>query len=205
MAKQATQERLGGILGNITSFRPKINRRTALEAAVLGMVVVLAIIFRVMRIRWGAYMDAFDPLFQLRVTEYVVENGYKAWFSWFDMRSWYPWGKNMPRTTYPGVPFTGAFIYFVLRALGLQVTVYDVCLYFPVFMGTITCIVAYFLGKDLGGSSSGLFAAFLLAISESFIGRTGLGFYDTENIGIFGMTTTVFLFLRSIDKERSSR
>jgi len=205
MAKQATQERLSGILGNISSFRPRLNRRTALEAAVLGMVVVLAIIFRAMRVRWGPYMDAFDPLFQLRVTEYVVENGYKSWFTWYDMRSWYPWGRDIAVSSYPGVPFSGAFVYFVARALGLDVTVYNVCLYFPVMMGALTCIVAYFLGKDLGGSSTGLFAAFFLAISESFIGRTGLGFYDTENLGIFGMTTTVFLFLRSLDKERTSR
>ena len=136
-------------------------------------------------------MDAFDPLFQLRVTEYIVENGFASWFTWHDTMSWYPWGRNIARTSYPGIPFTGAVFYYLAQALNLDVTLYQVCLYFPVLMGAITCIAAYFLGKDLGGSTTGLLAAFFMAISEAFIGRTSLGFYDTENIGIFGMNVCV--------------
>lgn len=203
MAKTTDQGRFGGLTGALGSLMPRINRRTAIELAVLGLVVVLAVLFRVMRVRWGAYMDAFDPLFQLRVTEYVVENGYASWFTWHDTMSWYPWGRNIATSSYPGVPFTGAFVYFLAQALSLDVTVYQVALYFPVLMGTLTCIVAYFLGRDLGGSSTGLLAAFFMAISEAFIGRTSLGFYDTENIGIFGMTAIALFYLRSLDSDRS--
>jgi len=203
MAKTTDRGRFGALTGTLGSLTPRITRRTALELAVLGMVVVLAVLFRAMRVRWGAYMDAFDPLFQLRVTEYVVENGYASWFTWRDTMSWYPWGRNIATSSYPGVPFTGAFVYSVARAIGLDVTVFQVCLYFPVLMGAVTCIVAYFLGRDLGGSSTGLVAAFFMAISEAFIGRTSLGFYDTENLGIFGMTVVALFFLRSLDSDRS--
>jgi dolichyl-diphosphooligosaccharide--protein glycosyltransferase len=203
MAKNTNQGRFGALSGTLGSLTPRITRRTAIELAVLGMVVVLAVLFRAMRVQWGAYMDAFDPLFQLRVTEYVVENGYASWFSWHDTMSWYPWGRNIATSSYPGVPFTGAFVYSVARALGLDVTVYQVCLYFPVLMGAVTCVVAYFLGRDLGGSSTGLIAAFFMAISEAFIGRTSLGFYDTENIGIFGMVAISLFYLRSLDSDRS--
>ena len=199
------QGRLSGILGGLTSFRPRLSRRTALEASILGMVLVLAIIFRIMKVRWGPYMDAFDPLYQLRMTEYVVENGYSAWFTWHDTMSWWPWGRNVARSSFPGVPFTGAFVYGLVSALGFEFSVHDVCLYVPVLMGVLTCVAIYFLGKDLGGSAVGLFSAFFMAISEAFIARTALGFYDTENIGLFGMATTALLFLRSIDKERPSR
>ncbi|MEE8354716.1 MAG: STT3 domain-containing protein, partial [Candidatus Bathyarchaeia archaeon] len=40
-------------------------------------------------------------------------------------------------------------------------------------------------------------------ISEAFIGRTSLGFYDTENIGILGMTAVALFYLRSLDSDRS--
>jgi dolichyl-diphosphooligosaccharide--protein glycosyltransferase len=203
MTKTTDQGRSGALTGALGSLMPRITRRTALELAVLGLVVVLAILFRAMRVRWGAYMDAFDPLFQLRVTEYVVENGFSSWFTWHDTMSWYPWGRDIATSSYPGVPFTGAFVYFLARALSLDVTVFQVCLYFPVLMGAITCIVAYFLGRDLGSSTTGLLAAFFMAISEAFIGRTSLGFYDTENIGIFGMTVITLFFLRSLDSDRS--
>ncbi len=202
MTKTTKQSRLSGILDGISSLRPRLSRKTALEVSILGMVLVLAIIFRVMKVRWGPYMDAFDPLFQLRVTEYIVENGYSSFFTWHDTMSWWPWGRDIARSTFPGVPFSGAFVYQVLKTFGFNFTVHDVALYFPVLMGTVTCISIYFLGKDLGGSSVGLISAFFMAVSEAFIARTSLGFYDTENIGIFGMTTVALLFLRSVDKER---
>ncbi len=199
MAKTTDQ----GRFSSIRSYIPQINRRTALELSILGLVIVIAVLFRAMRVRWGAYMDAFDPLFQFRVTEYIVENGYASFFTWHDTLSWYPWGRNIAKNSYPGVPFTGAFIYHLTQALNLDVTVYQVCLYFPVLMGAITCIAAYFIGKDIGGNSTGVIAAFFMAISEAFIARTSLGFYDTENIGIFGMTIIALFFLRSLDEDHT--
>jgi dolichyl-diphosphooligosaccharide--protein glycosyltransferase len=204
MAKSLGQGRVGNLLGNITSLRPRLSRRKALEISVLGMTLVLAVVFRVIRVRWGAYLDAFDPLFQYRVTEYVVKNGYAAWFNWHDTLSWYPMGRDIFLSSYPGVPFSAAFIYNLLQALGFKVSVYNVCLYFPVLMSVVTCVTVYFLGKDLGGSSVGLFSAFFLAVSEAFISRTALGFFDTENIGIFGMAATALFFLRSIEEEKQT-
>ena len=202
MARDKARGRVGDILGRVLSFRPSLSRRTVLEASILGMALVLAVVFRVIRVRWGAYLDAFDPLFQYRVTEYVVKNGYAAWFTWNDTLSWYPMGRDIYLSSYPGVPFSAAFVYNLLQALGFNVSVYNVCLYFPVLMSVVTCVTVYFLGKDLGGSSVGLFSAFFLAVSEAFISRTALGFFDTENIGIFGMAATALFFLRSIEEEK---
>ncbi len=42
-----------------------------------------------------------------------------------------------------------------------------------------------------------------MAISPSYIGRTVAGFFDTENIGIFGIVATPFFFLRSIQTNNS--
>jgi len=187
---------LTGALGRLSFLRVKGS--TVLEASVLALVVILSALFRVLPLRWGAYFTAYDPLFQYRVTEYVVDNGYAAWFSWHDALSWYPWGRDIAHSSFPGLPFSAAFVWHVLHGLGINVSVYDVCLYFPLLMAALTCIAAYFLGRDLGGGAVGLFAAFFMSISPAFIGRTSLGFFDTENIGIFGMVTTSLFFLRSI-------
>lgn len=203
MAKTSMLGRLGSLLRGISRLRPKLARRTILEASILGMVLVIAVVFRVIRIRWGTILDEYDPLFQYRVTEYVVRNGYSAWFSWHDTLSWYPMGRDIFKTSFPGVPFAAATVYHILHALGFTVSVYDACLFFPVFMGVMTCGLMYFLGRELGGSTVGLFAAFFMAISQPFIGRTALGFYDTENTGIFCMTALSLFFLRSIDKEKT--
>jgi dolichyl-diphosphooligosaccharide--protein glycosyltransferase len=190
------------MIKSLSSIISRFNVKTVMELSILGLILIIAIIFRVYKIRWGPYLDAFDPLYQYRVTEYIVDNGYSSFFDWHDSLSWWPWGRNVARNTFPGVPFSAAFIYLVLQMIGVNITVHTVCLFFPVLMAVLTCIAIFFLGKDLGGGSVGLLAAFFMAINEAFIGRTALGFFDTENIGIFGMVTVSLFFLRSIETEK---
>jgi len=198
--RRSTVDVLTGALRRIPL---RIKTKTVLEISALSLIVVLAIILRVLPIRWGTYFTAYDPLFQYRVTEYVVKNGYSAWFNWHDTLSWYPMGRDVPESSFPGLPFSAAFAHTLIHAFGFNISVYDLCIFFPLLMAGLTCIVSYFLGRDLGGGSAGLFTAFFMAVSTAFISRTHLGFFDTENIGIFGMVTTSLFFLRSIEKDKT--
>jgi dolichyl-diphosphooligosaccharide--protein glycosyltransferase len=72
-------------------------------------------------------------------------------------------------------------------------------------MAVITCIAIYFFGKDIGGKEVGLFSAFFLALNASYIGRTSLGFFDDETIGVFGIIIFSLFFLRAIEQEKPMR
>jgi len=172
---------------------------------------------RLLPIRWGFHLSEFDPHFQYRITKDMVENGFFAWASWHDDMSWYPYGRNMGTTSYPGLPATAAVMYITLKALGLSPApmyssnplttdpLFNLCIIFPVIMGTLTCLVIYFLGRDIGGKEVGLFSALFLALNSSYIGRTSLGFFDDETVGIFSLLLFIFFFLRSIEPERPLR
>jgi len=169
---------------------------------------------RLLPLRWGFYLSEFDPYYQYRLAKHMVENGFFAWTSWHDTMSWYPYGRDVARTSFPGLALTAAFFYLVLRALGLPLApafafdpfssdpLFNFCVIFPVIMGTVTCLVIYFVGKDIGGEEAGLFSAFFLALNTSYISRTSLGFFDDETVGIFGILLFIFFFLRSIETER---
>jgi len=182
--------------------RIRPNRLQALEIGVLATIVVAAVLLRVLPLQYGAYFNAFDPLFQYRATKYIVENGFASWWTWHDTLSWYPMGRDVANSAYPGIPFTAALLYLLQRSLGLGISLYNVCLYFPVFMAMLTVIAIYYLGREISGRSVGLFSALFQAIVPAFISRTSLGFFDTENIGIFAIVVNGLFFLRSIDKER---
>lgn len=177
----------------------RISRLQAIEIAVVAILVVVAALIRILPLQYGAYLTAFDPLFQYRATEYVVENGYAAWWTWHDDLSWYPMGRNIAASAYPGIPFTAAFLYGIAKIFISNLTVLDVALYFPVFMAVLTIITIYFLGKEVVGGSAGVFAALFMAISPAYIRRSTLGFFDTENIGIFAIVLTSLFFLRAND------
>ena len=181
----------------------RINRLQAIEIAVIAIVAVVAALIRILPLQYGAYLTAFDPLFQFRATEYVVENGYAAWWTWHDTLSWYPMGRDIASTAYPGIPFTAAFLYGIAKIFISNLTVLDVALYYPVFMAVLTIIAIYFLGKEVAGSPAGIFAALFMAISPAYIRRSTLGFFDTENIGIFAIVLTSLFFLRANDEKHN--
>ncbi|MDH5733975.1 MAG: glycosyltransferase family 39 protein [Candidatus Bathyarchaeota archaeon] len=168
--------------------------------------------------RWGFYLSEFDPHWQYRLGKHMIDNGFFAWTSWVDHISWYPWGRNVGADAFPGLSGTAAFFYSILASLGIQFPssvspvhplasdpFFNFCVIFPTIMATLTCLVIYFLGKDIGGKEVGLLSALFLALNGSYISRTSLGFFDDEAVGIFGILLFIFFFLRSIDSERTLR
>ena len=157
----------------------RLTKLRAIEISIIAIIALVAGLIRVLPLQYGAYFTAFDPLFQYRATEYVVENGFASWWTWHDALSWYPMGRNVATSAYPGIPFAAAILYLIQRTFGLGISLYNICLYFPVFMAILTVISIYYLGKELSGKPTGIFSALFMAINPAFIARTSLGFFDT--------------------------
>jgi dolichyl-diphosphooligosaccharide--protein glycosyltransferase len=210
-----SRENFVAALGKLGSLRIKISHASLLELSILILILTLAFTIRLLPLRWGYYLSEFDPYFQFRITDHIVQNGVLSYTTWTnDPMSWWPWGRDVPHTSYPALGLTATFFYSILNALGVPMApmfttdplsanpVYNFVIIFPAIMAVITCVVIYFFGKDIGGKETGLFAALFLAINASYIGRTSLGFFDDETIGIFGILLVGFFFLRSLDAER---
>jgi len=203
-------------LKKVTVLRFKVSHSSLIHTCILFLVLFLAFTVRMLPIRWGIHLSEFDPHFQYRLAKHMVDNGFFAWLQWSDPMRWYPYGVDVGRSL-PGLPGTAAFFYVVLRALGLSpppmVTsnplttdpLFILCIIFPVIMGTLTCLVMYFFGRDVGGKEVGLFSALFLALNSAHISRTSFGFFDDETVGIFGILLFFLFFLRSIEPERSLR
>jgi len=181
--------------------KAKISRGSIMLFVALLFIFITALLLRLEPlIDTQPIVRAFDPWFQLRVTDYVAENGYAAFFTWYDDATWVPWGRNMTTTSYVGVPFTSAFFYFLLNGMGIQVSVLAVSLALPAFMGALTAVVAFFLGREIGNNTVGLFSGLFMAFIPAFLTRTIAGFYDNECIGVFAIVLTSFFFLRSLKR-----
>jgi hypothetical protein len=93
----------------------------------------------------GPVIHEFDPYFNFRATEYLYEHGRAKFFKWFDYMSWYPLGRPVGTTIYPGMQFTAVWIknHIVGDAMSLN----DVCCYIPAWFGAIatifTALIAY--------------------------------------------------------------
>merc|ERR1712227_749259 len=149
-------------------------------------------------IRFESIIHEFDPWFNYRSTAYMVKHGFYDFLNWFDERAWYPLGRIVGGTVYPGLMITSGSIHYMLSLLNIPVHIRDVCVFLaPLFSG-LTAISTYFLTKELWSQGAGLFAACFIAIVPGYISRSVAGSYDNEGIAIFALMFTYYLWIKSV-------
>jgi len=205
LGKYVNRETLADRVDSIRKTASGVSRGTVLEYIALSLIVIIALAVRLMPIRWGYYLNEFDPYLQWRMIQYTVDHGFLAWFQWHDTMSWYPYGADMPTWNLYGEAFVVAAIVMLLRDLGVAASPFNAAMVFPVVAGTLTVLVAYFLGKDFWGKGAGLLTALFLALNPSSIGRTQLGFLRHEPLGILLMLLMFLFFRRSTVPKSSTR
>jgi dolichyl-diphosphooligosaccharide--protein glycosyltransferase len=193
------------LFNRLKTYLTSIPKASYLNFLCILVVAVAAALLRSLPLRWGVYLSEFDPYLQYRITEHVVNNGFSSFFSWYDNMSWYPWGRDMTTQAYPGLAFTAAMLYSFVRSIGIQISVLELTVIFPIIFGTATCIVLYIFAKDLWGRGAAILAGLFLAFSGSHIFRSAAGFFDTETLGIFAMILSFYFYLRAISPERTYR
>ncbi|WOK94829.1 dolichyl-diphosphooligosaccharide--protein glycosyltransferase subunit STT3B [Canna indica] len=171
-----------------------------IRVAALALIYVLAFAVRLFSVlRYESMIHEFDPYFNYRTTLFLTRNGFYEFWNWFDSESWYPLGRIIGGTLYPGLMVTAALIYRALRFLTFAVHIRDVCVLTAPFFASNTTIVAYFFGKEIWDSGAGLVAAALIAICPGYISRSVAGSYDNEGVAIFALLFTFYLFVKAVN------
>jgi dolichyl-diphosphooligosaccharide--protein glycosyltransferase len=86
---------------------------------------------------YGRVIHEFDPYFNYRAAEYLWQHGYKKFFQWFDYQSWYPLGRPVGTTIYPGMQFTSVWIkMFILPDWSIN----DICCFVPAWFGVLATL-----------------------------------------------------------------
>merc|ERR1719450_322599 len=149
-------------------------------------------------IRFESIIHEFDPWFNYRATHHMVEHNFYDFLNWFDDRAWYPLGRIVGGTVYPGLMITSGSIHHILSSLNIPTHIRDICVFLaPLFSG-LTAIATYFLTKELWSAGAGLFAAGFIAIVPGYISRSVAGSYDNEGIAIFALMFTYFLWIKAV-------
>ena len=78
--------------------------KVAAWMAAISVAMFLAYDIRIYAIiNYGKVIHEFDPWFNFRATQYLADNGWSKFFKWFDYMSWYPLGRPVGTTIYPGM------------------------------------------------------------------------------------------------------
>jgi len=183
-------------LFKIGTFDFKLNHLLVIGVLVLSFSI--SFLIRSQGAEFGSELNEFDPFFNFRATEFIVENGYLEYFDWHDDKSWYPEGRNVSATSQVMLHMTAAGTY---QIFGGDLSLYDFTILFPVIFGSLTVIVIFALVRVIGGTTAGLFAAILFSVSLPILLRGTIGWFKSEPLGIFYGILGLYFFLSGIKTE----
>jgi len=149
---------------------------------------------------YGYVIHEFDPWFNYRATEYLAANGWHAFFHWYDYMSWYPLGRPVGTTIYPGMQIIAVGIWKVLNEyIGYSITLNDVCCLVPAWFGVAATVFCGLLALECSGKYiAGSVAAFVMAIVPAHIMRSVAGGYDNESVAKTAMMLTFYTWVRAL-------
>ncbi len=188
-------------------------------ALTLTGVFVVSLFIRSFPAKYGFYLNEFDPYYDYKAASFIVSSFDASWaaghggfpgllnyFHWTDYTTWFPEGRAVAPTSQDGLQFAGALSYLFFRNIfGLQISLYNYLVLFPVFIGSLTSIVFFYLVKRIAGTAGGLFAALMFAVSPPILERGNLGWFKSEPLGIFLFAVSAYLFLTLLDSDMSAR
>ena len=173
----------------------KVRSRHLLIIAVLAIAFSTAFIMRSFPSKYGFYLHEYDPYFNYRATKYILDNGLDAYWKWHDNMSWYPEGRDVPKTSQPGLHIVTAFLY---RIFGNDGTLLNFTIILPVVLGSLTTIVVFALVRIIAGTTAGMFSALLISFNPAIIQRGNLGWFKSEPFGLFFGLLAIYLLLSAI-------
>ena len=162
----------------------------------------ISFMIKIMPSEYGWELNEFDPFFNYRATQYIVENGFSAYFDWNDDLSWYPVGRDVSSNSQVFLHIFTAITYWIF---GFGTDLYDFSILFPVVMGSLSCFVIFGLVRVIGGTTSGLFASILFSVSIPILVRGSVGWLKSEPLGLFFGLLSTFLILTSLKSNNSQR
>jgi len=184
-----------GLLGRFSQEK----QESLLKLAVLSLAALVAFSTRLFSVlRFESVIHEFDPYFNYRTTKYLAEKGFYDFHNWFDDRAWYPLGRIIGGTIYPGLMVTSSVIYHLLNFFHITIEVREVCVFLAPFFSSLTAVVTYLLTAELYSTGAGLCAAGMIAIVPGYISRSVAGSYDNEAIAIFCMLSTYYLWIKAV-------
>ncbi|GMH40934.1 hypothetical protein BSKO_08838 [Bryopsis sp. KO-2023] len=166
----------------------------------LLLICVMAFSIRLFSvIKYESVIHEFDPYFNYRVTQFLTKEGFYNLWNWFDVRTWYPLGRVVGGTVFPGLTFTAGMMYKLLHAINIPLNVQEVCVFTAPLFSAFCSLATYGLVNQIRGKGPGLVAAALISTVPSYISRSVAGSFDNEGVAIFALVFTFYLFVKTLN------
>ncbi|OHS99384.1 Oligosaccharyl transferase STT3 subunit family protein [Tritrichomonas foetus] len=167
----------------------------SLRFTIVFLSCILAFLIRLFsNLKAEPIIHEFDPHFNWRCTQYIDQHGLYEFLNWFDNISWYPQGRPVGETSYPGMMFTSAIIKWMLQKIQIHIDIIDICIYSGPVFAVLSTLLSFLYGQLIEDSSLGCLFAALASFIPGTISRSMAGSYDYECIALFILVLCLYTF-----------
>jgi dolichyl-diphosphooligosaccharide--protein glycosyltransferase len=174
-----------------------LTRTLSLIAVILSCLLSF-LIRQFANVMYEPLIHEFDPHFNWRCTQYIYEHGVYEFMGWFDNISWYPQGRPVGETSYPGLMITSVLLKRLLDKLHVIVDLSDICIYMGPSSSVLSVLLAFIFGHLVDGSLLGVIWAGLTSFAPGMISRSVGGAYDYECLALFVIVLCFYTFARAL-------
>ena len=185
--------------GLVKAEKPSNYVRYLLIIGILALSFSLSVMIRAQPLEYGFELAEFDPFYNYRATEFMVENGLSAYLEWHDDLSWYPYGRDVSSTSQVMLHTTTAALY---QTFGMGTSLHEFTIWFPTVISSLTTVIIFALVRTIGGTTAGFLASLFFAISPIIVMRGSMGWFKSEPLGLFYGLLAVYLLLSAIKSDK---
>ena len=185
--------------GLVKAEKPSHYVRYLLIIGILVLSFSLSVMIRAQPLEYGFELAEFDPFYNYRATEFMVENGLSAYLVWHDDLSWHPYGRDVSSTSQVMLHTTTAVLY---QTFGMGTSLHEFTIWFPTVISSLTTVIVFALVRTIGGTTAGFLASLFFAISPIIIMRGSMGWFKSEPLGLFYGLLAVYLLLSAIKSDK---
>ena len=162
---------------------------------ILILAISIGMFIRSTPAQYGTELFEFDPFFNYRATNYILENGFDEYLEWNDEKTWHPFGRNISESSQVMLHVTASIFY---KLFGFNSSLYEFVIIFPVVIGSLTAVSVFAFVRVLGGTTAGLLAALMFSVSVPIFTRGLIGWFKSEPLGLFFAFIAMYLFVSGI-------
>jgi len=153
---------------------------------------------------YGRVIHEFDPWFNYRATEYLATFGAKKFFQWYDHTVWYPLGRPVGTTIYPGMQFVSVWLWQVLSHTSFNMSLNDVCVFVPAWFGVIaTAFLGLLTYQGTSNVDAAVAASLIMSMIPAHMMRSVAGAFDNECVAVSCLCATFYFWCRAVQSPNS--
>ena len=119
--------------------------------------------------------------------------------AWYDTQSWYPLGRHVGSTTYPGLQLTGWGLHTAINKYLFEISLNDLCVFIPAGFGAVATMFTGLLCWEATNSANATTATvYFMSILPAHLMRSVAGGYDNESVAVAAIVGTFFFWCRSL-------